>query len=347
MAGDYYSVLGVARGADATEIKKAYRKLARQHHPDKNPNNKAAEAKFKEINAAYQVLSDADKRKFYDQFGPEFEKVQAAKAAGYDVGGAGAPRPGNFEDFFNYAQHAQRPGQAGGVRFETGNPADFGDLFENFFRGQRGGAPQSKERGVPFNFPTKKRGPQPGEDIEHPVEISLVESVLGSQRTLQMVMPTGVPRNLTVKIPAGVGEGQRVRVPGKGLPGQGGGATGDLFLKINIAPHRFWKREGDDLHCEVPVAFAEAALGATISVPTVAGEVQLKIPPGTQSGQTFRLTGRGVPRAKSAGDQYVKIKISVPKNLSSREEELVRELDKQRDQNPRAELPRTFEKGNT
>jgi DnaJ-class molecular chaperone len=349
MAKDYYQILGVARTADAKEIKKAYRKLARQYHPDINPDNKSAEAKFKEINEAYQVLSDDEKRKFYDQFGADFERVKAAKDAGYDVGTGGGPGPNfggvNFEDLLNQAARGGgnfRGGPQGNVRFESGNPADFGDLFENFFGGKRREKDFRDESRSGFNF-GRRRGPQKGDDVEQPVEISLAESIHGTQRTLQLLTrdENGTPqsRSVTVKIPAGVRDGASVRVAGKGGPGIGGGPQGDLFLKIHIAPHRFWKREGDDLHCEVPITFAEAALGAQISVPTINGEVQLKIPAGTQSGTTFRLSGRGVPKAKGgSGDQYVKVKIAVPKNLGPKEEELIKELSRLRDQNVRLEL---------
>lgn len=357
MAKDYYQILGVARGTEAKEIKKAYRKLARQYHPDINPNSKEAEAKFKEINEAYQVLSDEEKRKLYDQFGAEYERVKAAKDAGYDVGnmgnGAGANFGNvNFEDLFGHSARGNAGGNfsGGNVRFETGDPAEFGDLFESIFGGRRrekdfrdvppGASPNSKSG---FNF-GRKRGPQRGNDVEHPVDISLAESINGTQRTLALVSrdETGAPQNrsVTVKIPAGVRDGASVRVAGKGAHGVSGGQNGDLFLKIHILPHRFWKREGDDLHCEVPVTFAEAALGAQIEVPTINGNVQMKIPSGTQSGTTFRLSGRGVPKPKGGtGDQYVKVKIAVPKNLGPKEEELIKELARLRDQNVRLELP--------
>ncbi|HEY0072559.1 MAG TPA: J domain-containing protein [Abditibacteriaceae bacterium] len=363
MAKDYYQILGVARGTDAKEIKKAYRKLARQYHPDINPNSKEAEAKFKEINEAYQVLSDEEKRNLYDQFGADYERVQAAKNAGYDVGNRGnGPGPNfsnaNFEDLFGQTGRSGNVGGAGGnfgnVRFETGDPAEFGDLFESIFGGKRrekdfrdaptgtpsGSSTNSKSN---FNF-GRRRGPLRGNDVEHPVDISLAESIQGTQRTLALVTrdETGAPQNrsITVKIPAGVRDGASVRVTGKGGTGAQGGSNGDLFLKIHVVPHRFWKREGDDLHCEVPITFAEAALGAQIEVPTISGNVQMKIPAGTQSGTTFRLSGRGVPKSKGgAGDQYVKVKVAVPKNLGPREEELIQELTRLRDQNVRLELP--------
>lgn len=349
MSKDYYQILGVAKTADAKEIKKAYRKLARQHHPDINPDSKGAEAKFKEINEAYQVLSDEEKRGLYDQFGADFERVKAARDAGYDVG-AGGPGTNfggaNFEDLFGQQGPggASRGGNFGNVRFETGgNPADFGDLFENIFGGKRREKDFEDNPRSGFNF-GRRRGPQKGDDVEHHVDITLGESINGTQRTLQLLSrdDNGAPhaRNVTVKIPAGVREGASVRVAGKGTPGSGGAPHGDLFLKIHITPHRFWKRENDDLHCEVPITFAEATLGAQISVPTISGDVQLKIPAGTQSNTTFRLSGRGVPKPKGgAGDQYVKVKVAVPKNLGPREEELIKELSRLRDQNVRLDLP--------
>ena len=316
MAKDFYKILGVARTADEKEIKKAYRKLARQHHPDINPNNAAAEAKFKEINEAYQVLSDAEKRPLYDQWGEEFDKIPAGYTGGPgDMGGA---QYGNYSGAqgVDFSEIFNRGGS--GVRFEGGGAS--GDLFETLLGGR--GRTQ------------RKRGPQRGGDVEQPLEISLGESIRGTQRHFDLVISdpstgTQQKRDVTVKIPAGVGEGARVRAANQGADGQGGGPRGDLFLKIHIAPHRFWKREGDNLVCEMPITFAEAALGATIDVPAPNGTVGLKIPAGTSSGQTFRLSGRGVPHLKEegAGDVLVKIKIAVPKELTEREREIIAELN--------------------
>jgi curved DNA-binding protein len=348
MAKDFYKILGVDRKADEKEIKKAYRRLARQHHPDINPNNKGAEAKFKEINEAYQVLSDKEKRELYDQFGEDFDKVQNGAAAGGYPGGAGYPGGSvNFEDIFGAgARRGGRPGPGGSnVRVEGMDPNQVGDIFENLFGG-RGGASTG---GFNFGGAQRRRGPQPGSDVEQPIEISLAESVRGAQRNLQLTIrdtETGQEeyRNVTVKIPAGVGEGSRVRVAKQGASGTNGGPNGDLYLIVHIAPHPFWKREGDNLLCEVPVTFNEAALGALIQVPTLNGQVGLKIPAGTQSGQTFRLSGRGVPHLKGggAGDQFVKVKVAVPKNLSEREQQLVQELAQQRSEDVRRDLPRSL-----
>lgn len=327
MAKDFYAVLGVGKKADEKEIKKAYRKAARQHHPDINPNDPSAEAKFKEINEAYQVLSDPDKRKLYDQWGDDYDKIPPGYTGGPgDVNfGGGAPGAPNFNgvdfsEIFNRAGQGGPGGAPGGVRFETDfGGAGGGDLFESLLGGLGRGR--------------RPRGPQRGSDIEHPVQISLAESIHGTQRQLNLTIrdpQSGAEqkRNVTIKIPAGVGEGARVRAAGQGGEGSNNGPRGDLFLITHIKRHPFWKREGDNLSCEMPVTFAEAALGATIEVPAPQGTVGLKIPAGTQSGQTFRLSGRGVPKLKGgAGDVLVKIKIAVPKDLTDEEKALVQQLE--------------------
>lgn len=345
MAKDFYKILGVERTADEKEIKKAYRKMARQHHPDINPNNKSAEAKFKEINEAYQVLSDKEKRTLFDQFGSDYDKVQSG-AGGY--GASGGP---NLDDLFGQVRRGQTRGGSGGfnTRTEKVDAAQANDLFESLFGGARG---KRGAGGVDFGSGaggarTRNRGPQKGQDVEQPLEVSLGESIRGTQRSLRLSIETSSGeenRSVTVKIPAGVQEGARVRVANQGASGKMGGPNGDLFLIVGIAPHPFWKREGDNLHCEMPLSFSEAALGATIGVPTANNEVQLRVPAGTQSGQTFRLSGRGVPHLKGegAGDVFVKMKVAVPKNLSSRETELIEELAKERTENVRAGLGTSF-----
>jgi len=339
MAKDFYKILGVSREADEKEIKRAYRKLARQHHPDINPNDATSEARFKEINEAYQVLSDSEKRALYDQFGDDYDKVPAGAAAyGPNFSGARGGNGGgynasdfsgiNFEEIFGASSTRGGPK----INFQSGG-GNASDLFENFFGG-RGGSKRS-------------RGPERGGDVEQPIDISLAESIHGTQRSLKLTIRGQgheEQRNVTVKIPAGVQEGARVRVANQGASGSGGGPNGDLYLKIHIQPHAFWRREGDNLHCEVPVKFSEAALGSTIRVPTLEGEVNLKIPAGTQSGQTIRLSGRGVKSTKSgkAGDQFVKVKVAVPRELSERERELVEELSQLRGEDVRRDLPKAL-----
>ncbi len=343
MAKDYYTVLGVARDADEKAIKSAYRKLARKFHPDVNPNNPDAEAKFKEISSAHEVLADPEKRKLYDQFGENFDKIppgyeQYAAQGGSPFGGGaaggyGGGMPGgmNLEDLL---QQAQRSG--GGSRVDLGGATQgggIGDLFGELFGG-RGGA--------------KARGPQKGGDVEHPIEITFAESVKGTQRRLNLKIQGDdgreETRDVTVKIPALINDGATVKVAGRGASSRGGGPNGDLFLRVRVMPDPFWKRDGLNIRVEVPVAFAEAALGATIKVPTVNGEVNLKLPAGTQGGQTFRLSGRGLKNETTgqSGDQYVSVQIAVPKNLSNREEELVKELVAQRTEDVRAKLPQNI-----
>ncbi len=350
MAKDFYQVLGVARDADEKAIKSAYRKLARKFHPDVNPNNPDAEAKFKEISSAHEVLADPEKRKLYDQFGENFDKVppgyeQYAAQGGNPFGGqanSGGGMPGgmNLEDLLQQAQRSQGGGGGGGgTRVDFGGAAPgggmggIGDLFGEMFSG-RGGS--------------RTRGPQKGGDVEHPIEISFAESVKGTQRRLNLKIQGDdgreETRDVTVKIPALINDGATVKVAGRGASSRGGGPNGDLFLRVRVAPDPFWKRDGLNIRVEVPVAFAEAALGATIKVPTVNGEVNLKLPAGTQGGQTFRLSGRGLKNETTgqSGDQYVSVQIAVPKNLSNREEELVKELAAQRTEDVRAKLPQNI-----
>lgn len=334
MAKDFYQVLGVARDADEKAIKGAYRKLARKYHPDVNPNNPDAEAKFKEISSAHDVLADPEKRKLYDQFGENFDKIPpgyAGQGGGFPGQGYGGAVPGgiNLEDLLQQAQRG-----SGGGRVDLGGATQgggMGNLFGELFGG-RGGA-------------AKARGPQKGGDVEHPLEITFVESVKGTQRRLNLKIQSDdgreEARDVTVKIPALIGDGASVKVTGRGASSRGGGPNGDLFLRVRVQPDLFWKRDGLNIRVEVPVAFCEAALGATIKVPTVNGEVNLKLPAGTQGGQTFRLSGRGLKNEATgqSGDQYVSVQIAVPKNLSNREEELVKELATQRSEDVRAKLP--------
>jgi curved DNA-binding protein len=291
----------VNRNAEEKEIKKAYRKLARQYHPDVNPGDKAAEEHFKDINEAYEVLSDPEKRRKYDQLGSSWQQWQRT---GRD--------PGGF-DWSRWSSAAQ----PGGVRVEYRDLGDLGDLFggrdfSDFFQSIFGGmgAPQSR--------------PRRGQDYTQPVEITLEEAFQGTAR---MIQKDG--RRLEVKIPPGVGTGSKVRVAGEGSPGLAGGAGGDLYLEVNVLPHSIFEREGDDLHCEVPVSVYTAVLGGEIKAPTLSGDVMLNIPPETQSGRTFRLRGKGMPNLrnpKKRGDLYARLMIQIPPKLSQRERELFREL---------------------
>jgi len=305
---DYYKILGVNRNASEEEIKRAYRKLARQYHPDVNPGDKAAEERFKEINEAYEVLSDPEKRRKYDQLGSSWRQWQHM---GRD------PRGFDWSQWFS-------PGWPGGgrVRVEYGDVGDledflsgmgFSDFFQAIFGGM--GAPRTGWREV---------RPRRGQDYTQPVEITLEEAFRGTTRVIQKD-----GRRLEVKIPPGVRTGSKVRVAGEGGPGIAGGASGDLYLEVRVLPHSIFERDGDDLRCEVPVSLYTAVLGGEVRVPTLSGDVMLKIPPETQGGRTFRLRGKGMPNLhnpKKHGDLYAKLRIQVPQKLSQREKELFRQL---------------------
>ncbi|MEO6908633.1 MAG: DnaJ C-terminal domain-containing protein [Abditibacteriaceae bacterium] len=333
MAKDFYKILGVERSASEKDIKKAYRKLARDNHPDVNKNS-GAEAKFKEINEAYQALSDPDKRALYDQWGEQFDKIPPGASAPGGYGG-GAPGGVDFADIFRQAQGGQG---RGGAQWQGGG--DVGDLFEGLF-----GFRKRAGQGMPNQEPFRGQSMPKGQDVEQPVTITLGESVHGATRTFQFALQNAhggqaFPRKVTVKIPAGVRDGSIVRARGHGVPGPGGGANGDLLLRIHLQAHPFWARKGDDLHCELPISFEEATLGASVEVPTLDGHVKLKIPAGTSSGQNFRLSGRGIPKTKGGkGDLYFKTKVSVPKELTDEQQELVRQLNLESGNALRADLP--------
>jgi curved DNA-binding protein len=317
---DYYKILGVERNADEKEIKKAYRRLARQFHPDMKPGDKAAEARFKEINEANEVLSDPEKRRKYDELGQNYQRWQQS-------GGA----PGGF-DWSQWAANQPRGGQGrggqpGGPRVEYANVEDlfggsggFSDFFEAIFGGmaqqQAGG---SRTRWASGAAPSQAAPPR---DIEQEVEVTLEEAFQGTQRLMELD-----GRRLEIKIPAGVKTGSRVRMAGEALPAGRGGTAGDIYLVIKVLPHPVFHREGDNLHCEVPVDMFTALLGGELRVPTLAGPVALRIPTATQSGRTFRLKGQGMPRLKSGerGDLLAKVRIMLPENLSDREQQLARE----------------------
>jgi curved DNA-binding protein len=296
---DYYKTLGVERSASEAEIKKAYRKLARQYHPDINPGNKTAEAKFKEINEAYEVLSDKSKREKYDRFGRDWQRYQQG-------GGAGGFDWGNY---------------SGGAPFGGGG-GDFSDFFETLFGGGGGGGRASSRGGGGFRAD--------GPPVEHEAEITLDEAFTGTQRSLQFSSPNGQPRTITVKIPAGVDNGSRVRVAGEGSPGAGGGRRGDLFLIVKIAPHERFERRGDDLETAVQTDLYTMLLGGTVRVPIMGGKtISLNVPAGTPNSKKFRITGQGMPRLRAPetrGDLYVKLEVLLPTSLSTRERELVEEL---------------------
>jgi DnaJ-class molecular chaperone len=321
MAGDLYAVLGVKRDASGKEVRSAYRRLARKYHPDVNPGDRAAEARFKEVNNAYEVLSDPEKRRKYDQYGDQWEHADQIEEM--------RRQRGRFHG-----------GNGGFQQFDLGDMADLGDLggvFSQFFGRGRDGRP----------------GPRRGADVQQPVEVTLEEAFHGTARTLQFLAEepcptcggTGEiagaachvcggfgrvqkPRRLEVKIPAGVTDGSKVRIAGEGQPGMAGSARGDLLLVVSVRRHGRFERKGDDLHEEIDVSLTVAVLGGEVEAPTLTGKVMLKIPPMTQNGRVFKLGGLGMPRLgrEGRGDLYAKARVRLPHELDDRQRALFEEL---------------------
>jgi molecular chaperone DnaJ len=376
---DYYKALGVAKDASAAEIKKAYRKLARDLHPDKNPGNAQAEARFKEVSEAYDVLSDDKKRREYDE----------ARTLFANGGFSGGGFPGGFS-----------PG-GGSATFDMSDifgsgGSNLGDLFGGLFGGNRGGAPRGS-------------GPARGRDLEAEVSLGFDEAVHGTTLPLQLSGPatctvchgngarpgtsprrcptcggsgvvmnnqggfgfsepcrdcrgtgqivddpcpechgtgtTTQTRTITVRVPAGVRDGARLRIPGKGGPGQRGGPAGDLYVTVHVGTHPLFGRSGDDLTLTVPITFSEAALGTTLRVPTLDGSVALKVAPGTPSGRTLRVRGRGVPRRNGAGDLLVTVEVAVPQSLSAEARKALEAYAEAQHGDPRPEITAALANG--
>jgi molecular chaperone DnaJ len=359
---DYYEVLGVAKNASDDEIKKAYRKLAMKHHPDRNPDDKSSEEKFKEAKEAYEVLSDADKRAAYDQFGHEGVNPQGG--------------PGGFGGF---------GGGAGGF--------DFSDIFEGIFGGAAGGSGRGRSnvyRGADLRYnleisleeaargtdtkiriPTLEEcetchgsGAKPGTQpttcptCQGHGQVRMQQGFFSIQQTCPrchgsgkiIADPCGTchgegrvkkHKTLSVKIPAGVDEGDRIRLAGEGEAGVNGGPAGDLYVMIHLKEHALFKRDGDNLHCEMPVSFATAALGGEVEIPTLDGHARLKVAPETQSGQILRMRGKGIKgvRSNSPGDLFCHVVVETPVKLSSKQKELLREFESlsQQNNNPKAQ----------
>jgi len=367
---DYYAILGIPRKAKEADIKKSYRRLARKNHPDVNPGDKAAEERFKNMQEAYDVLSDSKKRAIYDKYGfysENFREPQSGRGAGFNEG---------FPHF-------------DGMDYGESGNSSFRDVFSELF----GEGPSS----------TRRKGPMKGADIEHHLNISFPESIKGlstrivlkrnkackacagsgiERSSSQMVCPRckgsgqeakahgfmrfsttcqscsgtgrvgrrcetcggtgGIPfqETMTVRIPAGVANGYRMRVAGKGHSGRKGSPAGDLYLIISVRPHEFFSREGNDIVCTVPITITEAALGTKIEIPSIDGKALLRIPPGTQGGQKFRLRGKGSPslRGEQNGNQIVEIRVVVPKVADERSKEILRELATLNSENPRSNL---------
>ena len=308
---DPYEILGVRRNATQEEIKKAYRRLAKQHHPDRNPNDQSAAQRFKEVQAAYEVLGDPQRREQYDRFG------------------AGGPAP----DVHTWATGS------GGVRYQD-VPIDFGALgglgdltsiFEQFFA--RGPSARTRRRGGGRTAGTR------GADLEHEVELSFDEAVRGAVREVVLTPAggNGAAERIRFRVPPGVSDGQRVRVRGTGQEGLGG--RGDLMIRCRVRSHPYFRRDGQDVLLDVPLTYAEAALGAQVEIPTLDGRAVVRIPPGTSSGTKLRLRGRGVADASGQrGDLYALVQIHVPRTLSERAKTLLTELQQEQRDSPREHL---------
>ncbi|KNX38376.1 DnaJ C-terminal domain-containing protein [Luteipulveratus halotolerans] len=330
---DFYAILGVSEDASEADIKKAYRKLARKWHPDQNPGDDAAEKRFKEIGEANAVLSDPEERQQYDAVRQMARGGARFTAGGPGGAGAGA---GGFEDVFG-SMFGGGPGGGQRVRFSTGGGGQQGinleDLLGGFAGAQGGGSPFGGGGYGQYGAPA---GPRPGQDIHARTSLSFRQAAAGDTVTLQGV--DGKP--LTTRIPAGVKDGQTIRLRGKGHDGDPGAAKGDLLLKVSVTPHPVFGRDGNNLTVDLPVTFAEAALGATVEVPTLDGKpVKVKVAPGTPSGRVLRVKGRGIAAKSGAGDLLAKVHVVVPQRLTDEAKSALEALQEQeKDLDPRAEL---------
>jgi len=313
---DFYEVLGVSRSASADEIKRAYRALAKKHHPDRNPNDPDAERRFKEVQTAYETLSDAERRQKYDQFGAAGVGQWATKPGGERVYQWGTESSINAEDLEDlFSAFGQRGGDSQG------------GIFEQLLGGgrRRGGAAHA--------------APARGRDEEHHVRIPFEQAFHGTTVSLRVeAVGNGRSETLEVKIPAGVEDGQKIRLRGRGQPGRGRGKAGDLILIMSVDPHPFFRRDGADILLDVPVSVSEAALGAKIEVPSLEGRKTVTLPPGTSSGAKLRLRGQGMPKhgTEERGDQFVLIRIVVPRSPTEAQRQVFEKLRAADSSDPRA-----------
>lgn len=319
---DYYKVLGVSKNASEKEIKRAFRKKARKYHPDVNPNDPSAEEKFKEINEAYEVLRNSETRKQYDKFGHDFKRYKNVppgwKPGGATTGGG----PG-----FRYTYTTSGPG-GGQVNFEDlfgkskggfGGIGDiFGDLFGDVFNVKSGRA--GAKRRAP---------PRSGDDLKYPLNISFEESYRGTTSNLRFKNPgTGEMKTIKLRVPAGIKSGKKLRIAGEGMPGKRGGGPGDLYVEVNVKPHRLFTRDGNNLVGKAQIKYSQAVLGAKVPVPSLDGRIRLTIPPSTPNGKKFRIPNKGfkVINSNQRGNLIIEVNIEVPKNLNSEQKQVVKRL---------------------
>jgi DnaJ-class molecular chaperone len=314
MAKDYYATLGVQRTASQEEIQKAFRGLARKYHPDMNPGDAGAKKKFQEVQAAFEVLSDPEKRQKYDQFGSDFESTGfggGPRSWRYTTSSGPQTYPFDIDDLFGAG--------AGG-----GGGGGFADLFKQF----RGAAGNRRE-------PRESRGP----DLKHELTVPFATAVLGGEAAITVRRASGNIETINVKIPAGIEDGKRIRLREQGDAGVGGGPAGDILVTIRVSPHPFFRRSGNRLDVRVPVTLAEAVLGAKIDVPTPHGTIMLTVPPNTSSGARLRVKGHGVrPSGKPPGDLFAEIQIELPDPLSEEERTQLAAISERHPQQPRTDL---------
>jgi DnaJ-class molecular chaperone len=313
MAEDYYQILGLQRGASPSDIQDAYRGLARKYHPDLNPDDAAAKENFQKVQQAYEVLNDPKKRDLYDRYGSAYESVGA--------GGPGAGPGGATWSF--------RTGPGGAEHIDLselfGGGGGFGDFFSQF----AGGGPRGRAR------PTPRRGA----DLHHAITIPFTTAVEGGEVRLEMTRAGGKQETISVRIPRGIENGKKIRLRGQGEASPTGGPAGDILLKVNVAPHSIYRRDGKDLEVAVPVTVAEAALGGKVDVPTPEGAITLTVPPATSSGKRLRIKGHGIDDGHGTpGDLFAEIRIVLPENLDEKSRSLLVEFGKLNDMNPRSKL---------
>jgi DnaJ-class molecular chaperone len=311
MANDPYATLGVKRDASADDLQKAYRKLARKYHPDMNPDDASAKKKFQEVQSAFEILSDAEKRRRYDQFGDAYAGAGGGGQQRWTYSTGPQTYPFDLNDIFG-----------GGGGEEAGG--SFADLFKQFRRGagQRRAAPPAR-----------------GADLKHELTVPFATAVLGGEAALSIRRASGNVETIKLKIPAGIDYGKRIRLRGQGEPGEGGGPAGDILVTIRTSPHPHFRRTGTRLDVRLPVTLAEAALGGKVDVPTPWGTIALSVPPGTSSGTRLRVKGHGVrPKNGAAGDLFAEIQNVLPSELTDDEQRQLAEISARHPQNPRAEL---------